>query len=78
VGVTVDQGSAGFREFVVARSASLARTAYLLTGDRQLAEDLVQEALTRVASRRPEGKRKRRYRRSTGVGTSIATLSAGK
>jgi DNA-directed RNA polymerase specialized sigma24 family protein len=50
VGVTVDQGSAGFREFVVARSASLARTAYLLTGDRQLAEDLVQEALTRVAS----------------------------
>jgi DNA-directed RNA polymerase specialized sigma24 family protein len=52
VGVTVDQGSAGFRGFVVARSPSLARTAYLLTGDRQLAEDLVQEAPTRVASRR--------------------------
>jgi RNA polymerase sigma-70 factor (sigma-E family) len=41
----------GFRDFVVARSPALARTAYLLTGDRQLAEDLVQEALTRVASR---------------------------
>jgi RNA polymerase sigma-70 factor (sigma-E family) len=51
VGVTVDQGAEGFRDFVVARSPALARTAYLLTGDRQLAEDLVQEALTRVASR---------------------------
>jgi RNA polymerase sigma-70 factor (sigma-E family) len=47
----MDQGADGFRDFVVARSPALARTAYLLTGDRQLAEDLVQEALTRVASR---------------------------
>ncbi len=47
----MDQGPDGFRDFVVARSPALARTAYLLTGDRQLAEDLVQEALTRVASR---------------------------
>ena len=47
----MQQGPDGFRDFVVARSPALARTAYLLTGDRFLAEDLVQEALTRVASR---------------------------
>lgn len=47
----MDQGPEGFRDFVVARSPALARTAYLLTGDRHLAEDLVQEALTRVAAR---------------------------
>jgi len=44
---------AGFEEFVVARSAALSRTAYLLTGDHQLAEDLLQVALTRVAVRWP-------------------------
>lgn len=31
------------REFVSARGAALSRTAYLLTGDHQAAEDLVQE-----------------------------------
>ena len=31
------------REFVSARGAALARAAYLLTGDHQAAEDLVQE-----------------------------------
>jgi RNA polymerase sigma-70 factor (sigma-E family) len=41
----------GFREFVAARSRALSRTAYLLTGDPHSAEDLLQEALTRVASR---------------------------
>jgi DNA-directed RNA polymerase specialized sigma24 family protein len=41
----------GFTSFVRARSAALGRTAQLLTGDRQLAEDLLQEALTRVAAR---------------------------
>ncbi|MEU4324615.1 SigE family RNA polymerase sigma factor [Nonomuraea dietziae] len=40
----------GFREFVDARQQSLMRTAYLLTGDSHLAEDLVQTVLTRVAS----------------------------
>ena len=39
---------AGFAEFVAARSRSLLRTAYLLTGDAQLAEDLVQTTLTKV------------------------------
>ncbi len=39
----------GFSEFVVARGAALSRSAYLLTGDHQLAEDLVQAALARAA-----------------------------
>ena len=47
----MDGGADGFRDFVVARSPALTRTAYLMTGDRHLAEDLLQEALTRVASR---------------------------
>jgi RNA polymerase sigma-70 factor (sigma-E family) len=36
---------ADFRNFVRAREHALLRTAYLLTGDRQTAEDLVQNAL---------------------------------
>ena len=38
-----------FEDWVTARSGALARSAYLLTGDVQLAEDLVQETLARVA-----------------------------
>ena len=38
-----------FREFVHARTAALSRTAYLLTGDAHLAEDLVQTALFKAA-----------------------------
>jgi RNA polymerase sigma-70 factor (sigma-E family) len=38
-----------FRAFVVARTPALSRTAYLLTGDAQLAEDLVQTALFKAA-----------------------------
>ncbi|GAB3423565.1 SigE family RNA polymerase sigma factor [Flindersiella endophytica] len=38
----------GFREFVTARSAGLQRTAWLLTGDWALAQDLVQTALART------------------------------
>jgi RNA polymerase sigma-70 factor (sigma-E family) len=34
-----------FRDFVRQRSAALSRNAYLLTGDHQLAEDLLQSAL---------------------------------
>lgn len=37
-----------FAEFVRARTPALLRTAFLLTGDQQLAEDLVQAALTRT------------------------------
>ena len=42
---------AAFNEFVVARSSALMRTAYLLTQDHQLAEDLVQTALFKAALR---------------------------
>ena len=38
-----------FVELVRTRSTALLRTAYLLTGDRQLAEDLVQTALAKTA-----------------------------
>ena len=37
-----------FHEFVEARSASLLRTAYLMVGDYQLAQDLVQESLVKT------------------------------
>ena len=37
-----------FREFAEARSASLLRTAYLVVGDYQLAQDLVQESLVKT------------------------------
>jgi RNA polymerase sigma-70 factor (sigma-E family) len=37
-----------FESFVRARTPSLLRSAYLLTGDQQLAEDLVQSALIRT------------------------------
>jgi RNA polymerase sigma-70 factor (sigma-E family) len=48
---------AGFDEFVVARSAALLRTAYLLTQDPYLAEDLVQTTLAKAwfARRRIRG-----------------------
>jgi RNA polymerase sigma-70 factor (sigma-E family) len=39
---------AAFTEFVEARSASLFRTAYLVAGDHQLAQDLLQEALVKT------------------------------
>ena len=38
----------GFREFVAARSPTLLRTAWMLTGDAHLAEDLLQAALART------------------------------
>jgi RNA polymerase sigma-70 factor (sigma-E family) len=38
----------GFREFVVGRSPSLLRTAWMLTGDAAAAEDLLQTALART------------------------------
>lgn len=41
----------GFREFVAARSPSLMRAAWLLTGNETAAEDLVQSALVRLWSR---------------------------
>jgi RNA polymerase sigma-70 factor (sigma-E family) len=40
-----------FDEFVAARGAALLRHAYVLTGDRHLAEDLVQEVLAHLYRR---------------------------
>lgn len=37
-----------FRDFVLSRGPALLRTAYLLTGDQQLSEDLVQTALEKA------------------------------
>jgi len=37
-----------FQEFVAARGPALLRTAYLLTGDQQLSEDLVQTSLEKA------------------------------
>jgi DNA-directed RNA polymerase specialized sigma24 family protein len=39
------------REFVAARSVALFRSAYLLTGQREAAEDLLQTVLAKVARR---------------------------
>ncbi len=47
-GVRMDDEEA-FRTFVLARSTALTRTAFLLTGDAHLAEDLVQTALFKAA-----------------------------
>jgi DNA-directed RNA polymerase specialized sigma24 family protein len=44
----------GFDEFVTAHTAVLSRVAFLLTGDHHLAEDLLQVALSQVASRWPQ------------------------
>ena len=41
-------GTPGFEEFVAARSGSLLRTAFLLTRDHALAEDLLQTVLTKA------------------------------
>ncbi|MFI7606132.1 SigE family RNA polymerase sigma factor [Micromonospora sp. NPDC049366] len=43
-----DPAEAEFAVFVRARTPALQRTAFLLTGDRHLAEDLVQDALART------------------------------
>jgi RNA polymerase sigma-70 factor (sigma-E family) len=51
VGDTRGRSEDDFRAFVVARQPALLRAAYLLTGDRHAAEDLVQTALAEAAYR---------------------------
>lgn len=46
--MAAQQRSAAFAEFAQARSPALFRAAYLMVGDRGLAEDLLQEALTKT------------------------------
>lgn len=43
-----EQGREAFRAYVVARSSALLRTAYLLTGNRADAEDLLQVSLAKT------------------------------
>lgn len=50
-GSGVDASEESFRAFVSARLPALKRAAWLLTGDVHLAEDLVQTALAKAASR---------------------------
>lgn len=45
----ITDDEAGFDEFVAARSGALTRTAYLLTSDHHLAQDLLQAALLQAA-----------------------------
>ena len=40
--------TSAFAEFVAARSGALHRTAYLMVGEHALAQDLLQEALTKT------------------------------
>src|SRR5205814_680698 len=47
----VHAGPQGFAEFFAASHSSLFRALYLLTGDRQEAEELMQEAFVRVLER---------------------------
>ena len=44
----MDARDADYADFVRSRTHALLRSAYLLTGDQHLAEDLVQEALART------------------------------
>ena len=46
--VVRERPEAAFHEFVAARSASLFRTALLMVGDHQLAQDLLQESLVKT------------------------------
>jgi len=64
-----------FSEFVVARSGSLFRTAFLVVGDHQLAQDLLQEALVKTYVAWPrlhEAGNAEAYARRTLVTTAIS------
>jgi RNA polymerase sigma-70 factor (sigma-E family) len=66
---------AAYSEFVSVRSPSLFRTAYLVIGDYQLAQDLLQESLIRVYGAWPrvrDVKNAEAYTRRTIVTTSIS------
>lgn len=72
-GLPTTTKDAEFTRFVRSASASLTRTAYLLTGDRELAAELVQEALVRtyVAWRRVRQEEAGAYARRTLVNLNI-------
>ena len=72
----------GFDAFVRARGPALARTAYLLTGDHHLAEDLVQAALVQAAKHwerietSPEAYARRTMYHQTSPGGDAASSSS--
>jgi len=47
----LEDGYGSFADFVAARQAALLRTAVLISGDEHLAQDLVQDALVKLALR---------------------------
>ncbi len=67
-----------FAEFVAARSGALLRTAYLLTGNRQDAEDLVQTALVKVVPRWGRLRDHEPYVRRVMVNESISRWRRGR
>jgi len=70
-----EQDVAAFSEFVAARSGSLFRTALLVVGDHQLAQDLLQESLVKTYaswSRLREVANAEAYTRRVIVTTSIS------
>lgn len=69
------QEAAAFSEFVSVGSASLFRTAYLIVGDHQLAQDLVQESLVKTYVAWPRLRdvtKAQAYTRKTIVTTAIS------
>jgi RNA polymerase sigma-70 factor (sigma-E family) len=67
-----------FAEFVAARSGALLRTAYLLTGDRQDAEDLVQTALIKAVPKWGRLREHEPYVRRILVNESISRWRRGR
>jgi hypothetical protein len=67
-----------FDEFVRARGQGLCRSAFLLTGDRHLAEDLVQVALAGLRETNPEpppppGQKADSGAKATGDGSAVGS-----
>jgi RNA polymerase sigma-70 factor (sigma-E family) len=67
-----------FAEFVAARSGALLRTAYLLTGSHQDAEDLVQTALVKVVPKWGRLREHEPYVRRVMVNESISRWRRGR
>jgi RNA polymerase sigma-70 factor (sigma-E family) len=67
-----------FAEFVAARSGALLRTAYLLTGDHQDAEDLVQTALIKAVPKWGRLREHEPYVRRILVNESISRWRRGR
>lgn len=65
---------AAFADFATARGGALHRAAYLMVGDAHLAEDLVQEALSRVYAAWPRVREPEAYARRAITTTAISWM----